>query len=85
MKGPFFVPVQGNFEEKKHADDIKDKPDSFGVRLFGFGDAKIYLNGNLIWEKVNTRTHTHTCISFFSHFFFYSLVYVLNIFYDYFK
>lgn len=39
--------------------DIKDKPDGFGVRLFGFGDAKIYLNGNLIWEEDKIRTKRH--------------------------
>jgi hypothetical protein len=39
--------------------DIEDMPEGFGVRLYGFGDAKIYLNGKLIWEEDKIRTKRH--------------------------
>lgn len=39
--------------------NIDDMPEGLGVKLFGFGDAKIYLNGQLIWEEDKIRTKRH--------------------------
>jgi hypothetical protein len=39
--------------------NVQNMPTGFGVRLFGFGDAKIYLNGKLIWEEDKIRTKRH--------------------------
>ncbi len=39
--------------------NVQNMPKGFGVRLFGFGDAKIYLNGKLIWEEDKIRTKRH--------------------------
>jgi hypothetical protein len=39
--------------------NVRDMPDGFGVKLYGFGDAKIYLNGKLIWEEDKIRTKRH--------------------------
>lgn len=38
---------------------LTDMPEGFGVKLYGFGDAKIYLNGQLIWEEDKIRTKRH--------------------------
>jgi hypothetical protein len=34
-------------------------PLGFGIKLYGFGDAKIYLNGQLVWEEEKIRTKRH--------------------------
>ena len=39
--------------------DIKKIPDGLGIKLFGFGDAKIYINGTLVWEEDKIRTKRH--------------------------
>lgn len=31
--------------------NVQKMPDGFGIKLYGYGDAKIYLNGKLIWEE----------------------------------
>jgi hypothetical protein len=38
---------------------VNDMPEGFGAKLLGFGDAKIYLNGELIWEEDKIRTKRH--------------------------
>ncbi len=38
---------------------IDDMPKGLGIKLLGFGDAKIYLNGELIWEEDKIRTKRH--------------------------
>ncbi|WP_205573227.1 glycoside hydrolase family 2 protein [Flavisolibacter nicotianae] len=38
---------------------INEMPEGLGVKLYGFGDAKIYLNGRLIWEEEKIRTKRH--------------------------
>lgn len=39
--------------------EIREMPEGLGVKLFGFGDAKIYLNGQLVWEEDKIRTRRH--------------------------
>ena len=39
--------------------DVKNVPEGFGIKLYGFGDAKIYLNGHLIWKEDKIRTKRH--------------------------
>lgn len=39
--------------------DASKTPDALGVKLYGFGDAKIYLNGTLVWEEDKIRTKRH--------------------------
>jgi len=39
--------------------DIQKMPDGLGIKLFGFGDAKIYINGTLVWEEDKIRTKRH--------------------------
>lgn len=39
--------------------DIHEMPAGFGMTLYGFGDAKIYLNGKLIWQEDKIRTKRH--------------------------
>jgi hypothetical protein len=38
---------------------VQDMPKGFGMKLYGFGDAKIYLNGKLIWQEDKIRTKRH--------------------------
>lgn len=39
--------------------NVKKMPEGLGLKLYGFGDAKIYLNGSLVWEedKIITKRH----------------------------
>lgn len=39
--------------------DIQSMPKGFGMKLYGFGDAKVYLNGRLIWQEDKIRTKRH--------------------------
>lgn len=39
--------------------DITKLPKGFGMKLYGFGDAKVYLNGKLIWQEDKIRTKRH--------------------------
>lgn len=39
--------------------NVKNMPAGLGIKLYGFGDAKIYLNGKLIWEEDKIRTKRH--------------------------
>lgn len=39
--------------------DIDDMPEGLALKLYGFGDAKIYLNGELIWQEDKIRTKRH--------------------------
>ncbi len=39
--------------------NVSDMPDGLGLKFLGFGDAKVYLNGKLIWQEDNTRTRRH--------------------------
>jgi hypothetical protein len=34
-------------------------PEGLGLKLFGFGDAKIYINGELVWQEDKIRTKRH--------------------------
>ncbi len=61
-----FAPVTGKTALKKGESvfayqdfTISDKPEGLGLKLLGFGDAKIYLNGELIWEEDKIRTKRH--------------------------
>lgn len=38
---------------------IDTMPEGLGFKLFGFGDAKIYINGVLVWEEDKIRTKRH--------------------------
>lgn len=39
--------------------EVAKLPDGFGMKLYGFGDAKVYLNGKLIWQEDKIRTKRH--------------------------
>ncbi len=39
--------------------NIADMPEGLGMKLLGFGDAKVYLNGKLIWQEDKIRTKRH--------------------------
>ncbi len=39
--------------------NVRDMPDGLGMKLLGFGDAKVYLNGKLIWQEDKIRTKRH--------------------------
>lgn len=38
---------------------VSNMPRGLGMKLFGFGDAKVYLNGKLIWQEDKIRTKRH--------------------------
>lgn len=38
---------------------VQDMPSGLGMKLYGFGDAKVYLNGRLIWQEDKIRTKRH--------------------------
>lgn len=39
--------------------NINKMPSGLGLKFLGFGDAKVYLNGKLIWKEEKTRTRRH--------------------------
>jgi hypothetical protein len=39
--------------------NIADMPSGLGLKLLGFGDAKVYLNGKLVWQEDKIRTKRH--------------------------
>jgi hypothetical protein len=39
--------------------DVADMPLGLGLKLLGFGDAKVYLNGKLVWQEDKIRTKRH--------------------------
>jgi len=39
--------------------NVRDMPAGLGMKLLGFGDAKVYLNGKLIWQEDKIRTKRH--------------------------
>jgi Beta-galactosidase/beta-glucuronidase len=39
--------------------EIDVMPEGLGLKLYGFGDAKIYLNGELIWQEDKIKTKRH--------------------------
>jgi hypothetical protein len=39
--------------------NIERMPDGLGLKLFGYGDAKIYINGTLVWREDKIRTKRH--------------------------
>lgn len=39
--------------------DISKMPTSLGMKLYGSGDAKVYINGNLVWKEDKLRIKRH--------------------------
>ncbi|RYY09449.1 MAG: hypothetical protein EOO04_38390 [Chitinophagaceae bacterium] len=39
--------------------NIDRMPDGLGLKLYGYGDAKIYINGTMVWceDKIRTKRH----------------------------